>query len=113
MKRWTCAVVIGGLSFTLSLRAAAPSVVISEFMAGNNQTLADEDGEFSDWIELHNTGVSTVNLDGWILTDTASELRLWQFPATNLAANAYLVVFASNKDRHTPGATLHTNFKLS
>ena len=28
--------------------------VISEFMADNDTVLADEDGDFSDWIEIHN-----------------------------------------------------------
>ena len=40
-----------------SLPFNAPGqVVISEFMASNASTLADEDGAFEDWIEIHNTG---------------------------------------------------------
>ena len=35
---------------------------ISEFAAVNDGPLADEDGNFSDWIELHNAGTNTVNL---------------------------------------------------
>src|SRR5205807_9458249 len=40
------------------------------------------------------------------------DLRKWRLPASNLPAGGYLVVFASGKDRQTPGAPLHTNFKL-
>ena len=36
-------------------------VMISEFLAINVGGLQDEDGESSDWIELYNTGSSTVN----------------------------------------------------
>ena len=35
----------------------AADVVISEFMASNSRTLADRDGDFSDWIEIHNARV--------------------------------------------------------
>ncbi|HXJ55586.1 MAG TPA: lamin tail domain-containing protein [Verrucomicrobiae bacterium] len=91
----------------------AELVTITEFMAVNNGPLADEDGDFSDWIELHNGGTAPVNLDGWYLTDRASDLRQWRLPATNILANDYLIVFASGKNRRVPGAPLHTNFKLS
>jgi Lamin Tail Domain len=47
---------------------AEPSVVISEFMAVNNSTLADEDDANPDWIELYNASTNSVNLDGWYET---------------------------------------------
>jgi hypothetical protein len=92
---------------------AADNVVISEFMARNASTLADEDGDFPDWIELHNAGVTPVNLEGWFLTDTTNNLAKWRLPATNIAANGYLVVFASGKNRTNAGAPLHANFQLN
>ena len=92
---------------------ADPSVVISEFMAINNTTLADEDGTYSDWIELYSSSTNTVDLGGWYLADKATNLTHWMFPSTNLGPSQFLVVFASNKDRRVAGAPLHTNFKLS
>ena len=53
-----------------------------------------------------------MNLGGWHLTDQASQLTQWRFPDTNLAPNAFLIVFASGKNRRTAGAPLHTNFRL-
>ncbi len=88
-------------------------VIISEFMASNTRTFADEDGEYSDWIELYNPSDSDVDLDGWSLTDSAINLRKWRFPAVHIGRGQTLLVFASNKDRHLPGAPLHTNFKMS
>ncbi|HWI57061.1 MAG TPA: lamin tail domain-containing protein, partial [Bacillota bacterium] len=107
--------VVVGLALMLAARvtAAEPTVVISEFMAINNSTLADEDGTYSDWIELYNASPNTINLGGWYLANKATDLTHWRFPATNLEPNRFLVVFASNKDRRIPGAPLHTNFKLS
>src|SRR2546425_799491 len=87
-------------------------VLISEFMALNNTTLKDQDGQYSDWIELYNSGPDTVNLNGWFLTDNATNLTNWRFPSTDLFAGSYLVVFASGKDRAVSGAQLHTDFKL-
>ena len=90
----------------------AGTVVISEFMALNNTTLADEDGTYSDWIELYNSSTNTANLGGWYLTGNSNNLIKWQFPSTNLGPHQFLVVFASDKDRRIPGAPLHTDFKL-
>ena len=86
---------------------------ITEFMAINNDTLADEDGEYSDWIEVYNASVGDVSLENWGLTDEASRPTKWRFPAVTLPAGDYLVVFASNKDRAVAGSELHTSFKLS
>jgi CotH protein/Big-like domain-containing protein/chitobiase/beta-hexosaminidase-like protein/lamin tail-like protein len=86
--------------------------MISEFMAQNNATLADEDGAYSDWIEIYNPTTSTVNLAGWYLANSAANPMKWQFPSTNLGPNRFLIVFASNKNRAIAGAPLHTNFKL-
>src|SRR5437867_2389745 len=92
--------------------ANADTFFISEFMAANSKTLSDDEGDSSDWIELFNPGPAAVALDGWFLTDDFSEPTKWRLPATNLAANAAMIVFASGKDRATPGASLHANFKL-
>jgi hypothetical protein len=54
-----------------------------------------------------------VNLTGWRLTDDANNLSKWTFPATNLPPGGFLIVFASSKNRGTPGAQLHTSFNLS
>lgn len=82
-------------------------------MAINGSTLADEDGDFSDWIEVRNSGVGVVDLAGWTVTDDVAAPGKWGFPAISLAAGERLVVFASGKDRVVAGAPLHTNFQLS
>jgi hypothetical protein len=75
--------------------AAAPAVFISEFMADNQKTLHDEDGDPSDWIELYNADpASTVSLNGWFLTDDAGHLSKWRFPNVGIGPQQYLVVFA-------------------
>ncbi len=91
----------------------AADVLISEFVASNDSTLADQDGDSSDWLELFNKSPATVDLNGWHLTDDASELDKWRLPAVEIGPGEFLVVFASGKDRSVAAAELHTNFRLS
>ena len=88
-------------------------LLITEMMAINGSTLADEDGDYSDWIEIYNPGVSAINLYNWSLTDDPAELNKWQFPSATINAGSYLIVFASDKNRKNANGQFHTNFKLS
>ena len=97
----------------LGLCTAGGGVVINEFMAQNDTKLKDQDGDYSDWMELFNDSASNVNLAGWCLTDAADDLQKWTFPAVSIGAGGYLIVFASNKNRAVAGSELHTNFKLA
>jgi len=88
------------------------SIVINEFMSDNENALEDDDGEFSDWIELYNTGANAVNLDGYYLTDDKEDLEKWEFPNVEIGPNQFLTLFASGKDKQN-GTFIHTNFKIS
>ncbi len=86
-------------------------VVVNEIMASNQTAVADQDGEFEDWVELYNNGTDAVDLSGWHLTDTYSNLSKWTFPeGTSIPGNGYLIVWA---DENGSQAGLHANFKLS
>jgi hypothetical protein len=104
--------IFGLLSVLMFTATAQSPVIVNEFMARNSRTLADEDGDYSDWIELRNVSTVDVNLEGWFLTDARANLTKWQLPAVTLSAGGYLVVFASGKDRALAGSELHTNFAL-
>lgn len=92
----------------------AADPVISEFQATNVNTIADQDGDFSDWIEVRNPDTVQTDLAGWYLTDDSANLTKWRFPAnTRVAAGDEILVFASSKNRAVSGAELHTNFNLS
>ncbi|MCA9263515.1 MAG: lamin tail domain-containing protein, partial [Planctomycetales bacterium] len=93
------------------LLAADP--VLSEFMAANDDSLVDEDGDHSDWIEILNAGNSSAELRGWYLTDDATNLSKWRFPSVELSPNETVIVYASGKDRNETGFELHTNFGLN
>jgi hypothetical protein len=82
-------------------------------MAVNVNGFDDEDRDEEDWIEIHNASMNTVELKGWYLTDNVNTLTKWAFPDVKLAPGAYLVVFASGKNRRDPLGVLHTNFRLN
>ena len=88
-------------------------VRLSELVAVNDGELLDEDGDDSDWIEVHNSGSTPADITGWFLTDDPGDLQKWAFPTQVLSPGERIVVFASDKDRATAGSELHTNFKLS
>lgn len=93
--------------------ADSQKILISEFMAINSNGLYDEDGERSDWVELYNNTEAALNLNGWYLSDNATNLKKWRFPAVLIPKGSYLIVYASNKNRIDPTKNLHTNFKLT
>src|SRR6184192_3288019 len=106
---------VGPVGPRLSKAATAPApgaVLISEFLAENDGGLRDQDGDTPDWIELYNNSSASVNLAGWHLTDSSTNLTKWTFPSTDLGPGTFLIVFASGKDRAVAGSELHTNFKL-
>lgn len=92
------------------LSRGAGQVVISEFMEKNRTTLRDEDGDFSDWIELWNRSDEAVDISGWNLSDRENQLG-WTLPEMSLQPGERIVIFASGKDRQ--GEQLHTGFSLS
>ena len=100
--------------------ARKPSLIISEFMAINGSKapletgeLLDEDGDSSDWIEIYNPTNETIDLDGWYLTDDASNLIRWKFPPVRIQPDRFVIVFASGKNRNDPDDELHTSFMLT
>lgn len=98
---------------TIAVDAAQQAARLNEFMADNQDTLADEDGSNADWIELYNPNAFTLGLGGAHLTDNPTLHQKWTFPAgATIPPNGYLIVWASNKNRDVAGAQLHTNFEL-
>jgi CotH kinase protein/Lamin Tail Domain/Chitobiase/beta-hexosaminidase C-terminal domain len=89
-----------------------PSLVISEIMAVNTSSIADADGDFSEWIEIHNPQAQPQNLAGWHLTDDFRLPQNWSFPPLELPPGGFVVVFASGKNRTNRLDDLHTSFQL-
>lgn len=68
---------------------------INEGSNKNYTQVTSPSGEFGDWIELYNAGNSSINLTGYFLSDDVSNPFKWNFPATSLSANSFLLLFAN------------------
>lgn len=89
--------------------------IISEFMAANDSTLIDGDGQYADWVEIFNASDQSLDLAGYRLTDKADEPSRWVFPSVALGSGEFLFVFASGSDSDNyldPAGNLHANFAL-
>jgi len=85
--------------FLIASVQAFPQLLINEYAPANTSGFKDEDGNYSDWIEIFNNTSSTINLEGYHLSDQAAFLSKWTFPAISLSPASYQVVFASGKNR--------------
>ncbi len=100
------------LVFFLFSKNFQGQVAVNEIMSTNLNVLADEDGDYNDWIEIYNYGTTTIDLTGYGLSDAAATPYKWIFPGVTIAPNQYLLIWASDKNRTVVGQPLHTNFKI-
>ena len=87
------------------------ALVINEIMAGNFSSVADQDGEYDDWVELYNGTANSINLNGFYLSDNENDIAKWSFPNVTIAANGYLIVWCDTAGGTQAG--LHTTYRLS
>ncbi len=73
-------------------------LVINEGSNKNYSTIADENGDYEDWIEIHNTGSIAIDLHGYSLTDNNNPKK-WVFSHQKLEANQFIIVYCSGKNR--------------
>jgi hypothetical protein len=86
-------------------------IVINELLPVNKSIVADQDGEYDDWIELYNLSGSAKDISGYFLSDNKDHFSKWEFPSgTSITGNGYLIVWA---DDDSTQVGLHANFKLS
>ncbi|MBN1877341.1 MAG: CotH kinase family protein [Anaerolineae bacterium] len=86
-------------------------VVLNELMADNTTTLADETGQYADWLELYNCASITVDVGGLYMSDDAVRPGHWQIPmSTTIAPESFLLIWADEDPKDGP---LHATFKLN
>ncbi len=103
------------LVLVLSVLEAGPvsgALLITEFMALNDNTLEIAGETTPDWIELYNSGSQTIHTQGYYLTDDQDELDKWTLPDMTIEPEAYHLVYATGLNDLING-NVHTNFKLS
>ncbi len=84
-------------------------LVINEFCAGNQSVIADNYGEFDDWIEIYNKGTIPIWLGNKFLSDNLLNRDKWKMPYTYLNPGSFIMIWA---DSQTEQGNNHTNFNL-
>jgi len=86
-----------------------PPVVLNEVAPDNNSIIADEDGEFPDYIELYNTSIYSQYIGNLFISDSYDRPTKWRLPDMLLPADTYLLLFADNETGQGPN---HVSFTL-
>ena len=104
-----------GYSYAVPGDPPPARLVINEVLSSNDSSEQDEDGDYSDWLEIWNDSAVAVDLDGWGLSDSDASPFKWTFGEVTIQPDEFLVVWASSKNRPaiTNGNQLHANFAIS
>lgn len=85
-------------------------IYLNEVMADNDTTITDENGIYSDWIELYNAGGGVTNLEGLYISDDVLEPYKYRFSSLDLMPGSFTLLWA---DDSTELGNRHLNFRLS
>ncbi len=89
-------------------------VYISEVAAANPGLVSDENGDFPDWIEIHNPTSQAINLGGYMLTDNSANMDKFVFPDYTIKPGEYMVLFANGVEKvDTENRVIHLPFSVS
>ena len=114
MKKNILAVAITLLAGVLAAGAHnLQALRINEVMVENTQSIVDEYGENSPWLELFNANFAPLNINSIYITNDSSDIRKYAVPVgsevTKMGKRQHLVFFLDGKPSRGP---LHTNFTL-
>ena len=98
------AVLVVGVGFFLSRpKFGNPEqIIINEICTFNKNVIANPNGEYLSWIELHNNGTLPVNLEGCYLSNDSGRLDKWAFPTTTVYPGGLQLVFMQSMVGNNP-----------
>lgn len=93
----------------------AQPVRLNELLASNQTIIADENGDFDDWVEIYNPGPEVINLSGYFMSDNVGNPQKWQIPtgdstATSVPAGGFILFWFDDEPAEGP---THLPFKLN
>lgn len=103
----------GLAAFRSGSEDSAAKLIISEVLIGNESSLPDERGLFSDVIELYNISSETVNLRRYCISDDLAERHRYRLPNVELLPGERATVFCDGGNYIGEGGEIHTNFAIS
>ena len=105
MKRISLKKTTTALALATSIATAPAQVVINELMQSNIDCVMDDINEFPDsWVELYNSGTTSVNLNQYAISDKDNPDKAWKLPGITLQPGKHILVYCDKeeKDLHTP-----------
>ncbi|MBN1414995.1 MAG: CotH kinase family protein [Bacteroidales bacterium] len=96
--------------YAIHIGVSDMELMITEFMAGNGNTIVDNYGASEDWIEIRNTGNETVSLAGKYLTDDLQHRNKFALPDVSLEPGEHYLIWADSDREQGPD---HAGFKLN
>lgn len=87
-----------------------PQLFINELMADNDSTIADEYGEYDNWLEIYNGDDEPVWIGDKYLSDNLLNPDKWQLPDLTMQPGSFIIIWCDNQPGQGP---FHTDFKLN
>lgn len=88
-------------------------IVISELLINNVSSLPDENGKFSDVLELYNRSDKRVYLGNYYVSDSYEQRFAYRLPDMYLEAGSYLLLYCDGGNYIAGSGQIHTNFGIS
>lgn len=90
-------------------------LLINEFLAINDDVVADEFEEFDDWMEIFNSSHDSINIGGMFISDRLDDTNPYMIPdsspdLTIIPPQGYMILWC---DREIEQGPLHIDIKLS
>ena len=99
-------------SFQKKYLSAPKDLIISEVMNNNYSYLAQNGGNYYDWIELYNNSGKTINLSNYCLTTNDNTICSYRLPKVELKSGEYYIVMTSGDTKLSNSKYQHASFKL-
>lgn len=90
-----------------------PTLLISEVLTENMVGLSDENGRFSDVVELYNSGEDPVYLGEYCLSDSMENRFRYRLPAVMVQPGEYVLVYCDGENYIGKNGEIHAGFGLS
>ncbi|HAN76707.1 MAG TPA: hypothetical protein DCQ31_02455 [Bacteroidales bacterium] len=83
---------------------------INEIVSANSNLIADEKGEYDDYIEIMNISGEKFETENLYLSDKPENLGKWKLPKKTIESGKFLLFWA---DKSPEQGEMHTNFNLN
>ena len=103
----------GVKEFIKKERKNPKDLIINEIMTSNNTYLAQNGGNYYDWIELYNNSDKTINLSDYSITTNVDNTGMYKLEDKELKPGEYYILMASGNVKYSNSKYKHANFKIS